>query len=80
VNTYDALRSAVLESSKRKQISRGPENYQSRKYLGRGSFGCVVLAEEKSTGKLYAMKIIEKAKIREFNVLQCELIKKIGHS
>lgn len=57
---------------------RGPEDYQSRKYLGRGAFGCVVLAEEKESGRLFAMKIIEKSKIREFNVLQCELMQRIG--
>lgn len=57
---------------------RGPWNYQSRKYLGRGVFGCVVLAEEKESGRLYAMKIIEKAKIREFNVMQSELLSQMG--
>ena len=43
---------------------KGLENYQFDKYLGKGSFGCVVLAIEKSSGKKYAMKIIEKAKIQ----------------
>ena len=52
-------------------VKYGPENYQSIKYLGRGTFGDVVLAEEKETMKQYAMKIIEKRKIKELNVLQC---------
>jgi serine/threonine protein kinase len=57
---------------------RGPDNYQSIKYLGKGTFGNVVLAEDKETGKQYAMKIIEKKKIKEFNVLQSEVIRKIS--
>lgn len=59
-------------------IKHGPENYQSIKYLGKGTFGDVVLAEDKETGKQYAMKIIEKKKIKEANVLQSEVIKKIS--
>ena len=57
---------------------RGPDNYQSIKYLGKGTFGNVVLAEDKETSKQYAMKIIEKKKIKEFNVLQSEVIRKIS--
>lgn len=38
--------------------SRGPEDYQHLKYLGKGAFGCVVLVQEKATGNRYAMKII----------------------
>lgn len=67
----------VEESSKKK--GRGPEDYQHVKYLGKGVFGCVVLAQEKATRKKYAMKIIEKSKIKEFNLLQCDRIKDISH-
>jgi serine/threonine protein kinase len=38
--------------------------------LGKGSYGMVVLAEEKITGKRYAMKMIPKFKIKEVNLLQ----------
>ena len=57
--------------SSKKIEHHGPDDYQSIKYLGRGNlkinvgtFGDVVLAEEKKTGKKYAMKIIDKAKIK----------------
>jgi serine/threonine protein kinase len=45
-------------------VKHGPENYQSIKYLGKGTFGDVVLAEDKESGKQFAMKIIEKKKIK----------------
>ena len=51
-------------------VRHGAENYQSIKYLGRGTFGDVVLAEDKQNNIQYAIKIIDKRKIKEFNVLQ----------
>jgi serine/threonine protein kinase len=39
------------------------------KYLGKGTFGNVILDEDKEKGKQYAMKIIEKKKIKEFKIL-----------
>jgi len=38
--------------------TRGPEDYQHLRYLGKGALGCVVLVQEKVTGKKYAMKMI----------------------
>lgn len=61
-----------------KTIRRGPENYQSIRYLGRGAFGSVVLAEEKTTRRQYAMKVIDKSKIKEFNVLQSGVMQKLS--
>ena len=55
-----------------------PGDFHFLKVLGKGSFGNVVLAEDKENHNQYAMKIIEKSKIKEFNVLQCELIRKIS--
>ena len=59
-------------------LRHGTDSYQCIKYLGRGTFGDVVLAEDKENHMQYAMKIIDKRKIKEFNVLQCELIKTIS--
>lgn len=59
-------------------VKHGAENYQSIKYLGRGTFGDVVLAEDKQNNIQYAMKIIDKRKIKEFNVLQSQRIRKIS--
>ena len=38
----------------------------------------MVEAEENETGRKVAMKIIEKSKLTEFNVLQSERIRRIG--
>jgi serine/threonine protein kinase len=38
----------------------------------------VVLTKEKESNRLFAMKIIDKKKISELNVMQCELLGKIG--
>lgn len=70
--------SQLNSSSTSNFVKHGPENYQSIKYLGKGTFGDVVLAEDKESGKQFAMKIIEKKKIKQANVLQSELIKKIS--
>lgn len=38
-----------------------------------------MLAEDKETSKQYAMKIIDKNKIKEVNLMQCKTIKEISH-
>lgn len=78
VESQSPSNSQMNSSTQSGFIKHGPENYQSIKYLGKGTFGDVVLAEDKETGKQYAMKIIEKKKIKEANVLQSEVIKKIS--
>jgi serine/threonine protein kinase len=40
----------------------------------------VVLAEDKENEIKYTMKIIEKIKIKEFNLLQCQVIKEISQN
>lgn len=59
------IRAQVEIAPKRDKQARSPENYQSVKVLGKGSFGYVVLVEEKLTGRRFAMKMIPKTKINE---------------
>jgi serine/threonine protein kinase len=45
--------------------------------LGKGSFGQVYLVEHKNTGKNYAMKILEKTKIKENDLIENSKIERI---
>ncbi|KTG41208.1 hypothetical protein cypCar_00036556 [Cyprinus carpio] len=47
-----------------------PEDFRFGKILGEGSFSTVVLAKEHSTGKEYAIKILEKRHIMKENKAQ----------
>ncbi|XP_036422693.1 3-phosphoinositide-dependent protein kinase 1a [Colossoma macropomum] len=49
------------------QRKKRPEDFKFGKILGEGSFSTVVLAKELSTGKEYAIKILEKMHIRKEN-------------
>ncbi|XP_066531023.1 3-phosphoinositide-dependent protein kinase 1a isoform X2 [Hoplias malabaricus] len=53
--------------SSQPQRKKRPEDFKFGKILGEGSFSTVVLAKELSTGKEYAIKIIEKMHIRKEN-------------
>lgn len=59
------IRAQVEIAPRRDKQDRSPENYQSVKVLGKGSFGYVVLVEEKVTKRRFAMKMIPKTKINE---------------
>ncbi|KAI5091599.1 3-phosphoinositide-dependent protein kinase 1 precursor [Silurus meridionalis] len=49
------------------QHRKRPEDFKFGRILGEGSFSTVVLAKEHSTGKEYAIKILEKLHIRKEN-------------
>jgi serine/threonine protein kinase len=48
----------------------GPDCFIAHQLLGTGSFGEVFLVEEKSTGRLMAMKVLQKKKIEEQKLLK----------
>ena len=48
----------------------GPEDFQPIKLLGKGSFGQVYLVKHTSSGKLYAMKALNKEKFMSKNLLK----------
>ena len=45
------------------------EDFEYRKVLGRGSFGKVLLVQNRVTKKLYAMKVIRKDLVLEQDIL-----------
>ncbi|XP_076865384.1 3-phosphoinositide-dependent protein kinase 1a isoform X2 [Brachyhypopomus gauderio] len=47
------------------QHKKGPEDFKFGRIIGEGAFSTVVLARELSTGKEYAIKIVEKVHIRK---------------
>ena len=55
-------------------------NFKFRKELGRGAFGRVLLAEAKTDGKLYALKIITKKNMRSSDKRQAKAERDILHA
>jgi hypothetical protein len=55
-------------------------NFKFRKELGRGAFGRVLLAESKTDGKLFALKIITKKNMRSSDKRQAKAERDILHS
>lgn len=55
-------------------------SFKFRKELGRGAFGRVLLAEAKSDGKLYALKIISKKNMRSSDKRQAKAERDILHA
>lgn len=53
------------EQSKTANDEIGPDCFLTHQLLGTGSFGEVFLVEEKSSGKLMAMKVLSKQKARD---------------
>lgn len=59
--------STSLEAPVASTIKKQIEEYDFIKQVGEGAFGSVYLASEKGTGKLVAIKTLEKAHIIKFD-------------
>jgi len=60
-------------ASKPRKNKAGPKDFTVLKLLGTGSFGEVFLVEKNDSGKLYAMKVLQKSKIVEKNLTRYAL-------
>lgn len=63
------IREVVIAPCEDKK-SVGPDDFQPIKPLGKGSFGQVFLVKHKSSGKLYALKMLDKAKFMSRNLFR----------
>ena len=67
-------------SSKPKTPFTKLSSFKFKKELGKGAFGRVLLAEAKTDGKLYALKIISKANMRSSDKRQAKAERDILHA
>lgn len=63
-------------SKERVKEEIGPDCFLTHQLLGTGSFGEVFLVEEKSTGKLMALKVLSKKKAKEQKLLKYNFAEK----
>eukprot|EP01022_Parablepharisma_sp_SALTPOND_P025582 TRINITY_DN59_c0_g7_i1.p1 TRINITY_DN59_c0_g7~~TRINITY_DN59_c0_g7_i1.p1 ORF type:complete len:795 (+),score=65.68 TRINITY_DN59_c0_g7_i1:112-2496(+) len=59
-----------LRNREEEEDSVGPEHFDPLHLLGKGSFGEVYLVRYKPTGKFYAMKVLNKRKVRSQNLIK----------
>lgn len=80
----DAQAKVESETKKLNTTKKTPftklSSFKFRKELGRGAFGRVLLAEAKSDGKLYALKIISKKNMRSSDKRQAKAERDILHA
>ena len=57
--------STIIINEDEKTQKFGPESFKTHQLIGEGSFGEVFLVERKLDQKLFAMKVLEKEKIRQ---------------
>ena len=72
----DKAKQHRTEQSKVAKEEIGPDCFLTHQLLGTGSFGEVFLVEEKSSGKLMAMKVLSKKKAREQRLLKYNFAEK----
>ena len=62
----DDMRGSILMKSRRPSVIK-LESFELKSQLGRGTFGKVFLAELKGTNELYAIKVIRKDVLLEYD-------------
>lgn len=65
--------SLIITTLEKKKEPMGPDSFEPLSLIGKGSFGLVYLVRERSTEKLFAMKVLEKSKIMGQNLVKYAL-------
>ena len=63
---YDSL----IKQSQQKTGKVGNDDFSLIQVIGTGTYGKVLLVKKKDTGKLYAMKVLKKSKIKKLKQVQ----------
>lgn len=69
-------RQSVMLKSRKSQENVSLKDFELKVQLGRGTFGKVYLAELRSTRKLYAIKVIRKDVLIEYDQIQSTQLEK----
>jgi serine/threonine protein kinase len=60
----------VHASTSKRVLSLSIQHFHVNRVLGKGTFGTVVLAERKNTGEVFAVKILEKSSMSNYDKLR----------
>lgn len=63
-------RAFTQASTTKRVLSLSIQHFHVNRVLGKGTFGTVVLAERKNTGEIFAVKILEKASMSNYDKLR----------
>lgn len=63
-------RSHYQHTTSKRVLSLSIQHFHVNRVLGKGTFGTVVLAERKSTGEIFAVKILEKGSMSNYDKLR----------
>ena len=77
---YDSL----IKQSQQKTGKVGNDDFSLIQVIGTGTYGKVLLVKKKDTGKLYAMKVLKKSKIKKLKQVQHtmterKILEKVSH-
>lgn len=74
LNTLSKSKKSNSQVSSESQVLKKIAKYDLLKVIGTGSFGKVYLCRDKTTGRLYALKMLQKKKIQEAGITKDRIL------